>query len=165
MIFTPRLCQNAIRLFGFWAGRRAVASGRPTLRLVHFLGVLCFVCAPSAWALDTAKVRTTLEAKGDIWVGQHVTLAIELISPGFFSGSPTFYLPQVPQVLLLQPNDRPILGSETIDGASYTIQRHEFAIFAQRAGNVIIPSFQVRFSTRVGAAQPVEHLYHRSGLT
>jgi hypothetical protein len=134
-------------------------------RLAHLLGMLCFVCAPTAWALDTAKVRTTLATKGDVWVGQHVTLVIELMSPGFFSGSPTFYLPQVSQVLLLQPNDRPVLGSETIDGASYTIQRHEFAVFAQRAGTVTIPSFQVRFSTRVGTAQPVEHLLSADGVS
>jgi hypothetical protein len=158
MIFAPLSGRKADSTLRLLAGRRALAPRRSAFHLATLLGILCFVCAPCAWALATAKVRTTLETKGAVWVGQHVTLAIELMSPGFFSGSPTFYLPQVPQVLLLQPNDRPVLGSETIDGASYTIQRHEFAIFAQHPGNVIIPSFQVRFSTRVGTAQPAEHL-------
>jgi hypothetical protein len=158
MILPPLSCYESNRPFGLWPTRRAAATRRSALRIGHLVGMLCFVCAPLAWSLGTAKVRTTLETKGEVWVGQHVTLAVELMSPGFFSGSPTFYLPEVPQVLLLQPNDRPVLGSETIDGASYTIQRHEFALFAQRAGTVVIPAFQVRFSTRVGAAQPVEHL-------
>jgi hypothetical protein len=108
-------------------------------------------------ARDAAKVRTELEVKGDVWVGQGMTLAVELLSPGFFAGSPTFYLPRVPGVLILQPNERPVLSSETMDGTSYTIQRHELTIFPQRPGFVTVPSFPVRFSTREGSAPPLEH--------
>jgi hypothetical protein len=165
MIFSPLSPLKVISPLGLSAGWHAAAFRRSALRLARLLSMLCLICAPSAWALGTAKVRTTLETKGDVWVGQHVTLAIELVSPGFFSGSPTFYLPQVPQVLLLQPNDRPVLGSETIGGASYTIQRHEFAVFAQQAETVTIPAFQVRFSTRVASAQPVEHLLSTDAVT
>jgi hypothetical protein len=108
-------------------------------------------------AQDTAQIRTQLEVKGDVWVGQGTALVLELLSPGFFAGSPTFYLPRVPGVLILHPDERPVLSSEKIDGASYTIQRHELRIFAQRSGLVTVPSFEVRFSTREGAAAPMEH--------
>ena len=108
-------------------------------------------------AQDTAKVRTHLEVKGDVWVGQGTTLVVELLSPGFFAGSPTFYLPRVPRVLILQPDERPVLSSEKIDGASYAIQRHELRIFAERPGLITVPSFEVRFSTREGAVAPLEH--------
>jgi hypothetical protein len=91
-----------------------------------------------------------------VWVGQRVTLIIELLSPGYFAGSPAFDLPSVPGILILQPDGRPVLGSEMIDHTNYTIQRHELAVFSQRAGHIKIPSFPVRFSTRQGAVSPVE---------
>ena len=122
-----------------------------------FFCVFFWLFAGVLLAQDTAKVRTQLEVKGDVWVGQGMTLVVELLSPGFFAGSPTFYLPRVPGVLILQPDERPVLSSEKIDGASYTIQRHELRIFAERPGLVTIPSFEVRFSTRQGAVAPVEH--------
>ena len=122
-----------------------------------FFCVFFWLFAGVLLAQDTAKVRTQLQVKGDVWVGQGTTLVVELLSPGFFAGSPTFYLPRVPGVLILQPDERPVLSSEKIDGASYTIQRHELRIFAERPGLVTVPSFEVRFSTRQGAAAPLEH--------
>jgi hypothetical protein len=126
--------------------------------LATFFCAFCCIFAQTGFVRAAAKVRTTLQAKGDVWVGQGVPLVVELLSPGFFAGSPTFYLPHVPEVLILQGNERPVLGSEMIEGANYTIQRHELTIFSQRAGHVNIPSFQVHFSTREGAAAPTEHL-------
>jgi hypothetical protein len=129
----------------------------PMRRSGGFFCAFFWIFAGVLLAQDTAKVRTQFEVKGDVWVGQGTTLVVELLSPGFFAGSPTFYLPRVPGVLILQPDDRPVLSSKTIDGASYTIQRHELRIFAQRPGLVTVPSFEVRFSTREGAAAPLEH--------
>jgi hypothetical protein len=122
-----------------------------------FFCVFFWLFAGVLLAQDTAKVRTHLEVKGDVWVGQGTTLVVELLSPGFFAGSPTFYLPRVPGVLILQPDERPVLSSEKIDGASYAIQRHELRIFAERPGLITVPSFEVRFSTRQGAVAPLEH--------
>ena len=122
-----------------------------------FFCAVFWIFAGVLLAQDTAKVRTQLEIKGDVWVGQGTTLVVELFSPGFFAGTPTFYLPRVPGVLILQPNQRPVLSSQTVNGASYAIQRYELTIFAQRSGLVTVPSFEVRFSTREGAAEPLEH--------
>jgi hypothetical protein len=133
-------------------------------RLATFFGALFWISGGMLFARD-AEVRTTLEVKGDVWVGQGMTLVVELLSPGFFAGSPTFYLPRVPEVLILQPDKRPVLASTNINGASYTIQRHELRIFGQRAGHMAIPSFQVRFSTREGALAPVEHLLRTDAVS
>jgi hypothetical protein len=117
--------------------------------LLLFFGMPCL-------AQDLARVQTTLDLKQKIWVGQQVTLVVELLSPGYFSGSPAFDLPSVAGVLIFQPDERPVLGSETIGGAHFTSQRHELTIFPQRAGRITIPSFPVRFATRQGIAAPVE---------
>ena len=40
-----------------------------------------------------AKVRASIGTQGDLWVGQRVTLVVELLAPGFFSGMAAFDLP------------------------------------------------------------------------
>jgi hypothetical protein len=92
-----------------------------------------------------AKVRASIATKGEIWVGQRVTLVVELLAPGFFSGTAAFELPTVPGLTLAPPEGSPIVASETIDGTSYTVQRHELAVFSRRAGAQTIPPITVRF--------------------
>ena len=91
-----------------------------------------------------AFARTEITSKGDIWVGQRITLAVELLVPGYFAGTPSFDLPSVPEMLLIPPSERPVLSSEQIEGASYTTQRHEFLVLARRAGGYEIPAFAIR---------------------
>jgi hypothetical protein len=93
----------------------------------------------------SARVRAALGGTGDVWVGQKLTLVVELLAPGYFASSPVFDLPQVAGILILPPTDRPVVGTETVEGISYTVQRHELAVFARRAGGFDIPPFTVRF--------------------
>ncbi|MCE9612886.1 MAG: hypothetical protein K8T26_01330 [Lentisphaerae bacterium] len=110
---------------------------------------------PTAHATE-ALVRTRLANTGDIWVGQRVTIVVELLSPGFFAGSPAFDLPRVPGVIICPPDDRPVVSAETIGASSYSVQRHELAVYAQRAGHIDIPPWDARFATRLGTAAPVQ---------
>jgi hypothetical protein len=92
-----------------------------------------------------AKVRTSLATKDELWVGLRITMAVELLAPGFFSGAAAFDLPDPQGMLLIPPSGSPIVSSETIDGVSYTVQRHELAVFAKRGGAQMVPAFTVRF--------------------
>ena len=56
-----------------------------------------------------------------------------------------FDLPNPPGLLLTPPEGSPIVSSETIDGTSYTVQRHELAVVSRRAGAQTIPPITVRF--------------------
>src|SRR5262245_24390195 len=114
-------------------------------RLFGFACVfMACLLTPALAAGPTAHLRTTL-GSNDVWVGQKLTLVVELLAPGYFASSPAFDLPQVPGVLVFPPTDRPVLSTETVDGVSYTVQRHELAVFARRAGEFDIPPFTVRF--------------------
>lgn len=117
-----------------------------TLRLLIALLLLC-----SAASAQEAMVRTHVNTKQTPWVGQKFTVVVELLSPGFFSGSPVFDLPKVPGLLIFAPEDHPVLGSETINGVSYTSQCYEFAVFARQAGDFEIPSFPIRFHVKHSA--------------
>lgn len=115
---------------------------RPFVQLLLCLaGVL--LCGHSL--AQDAKVRTSLETNGAIWVGQKVTVVVELLAPGYFSSAAAFDLPDPQGVLLLPPMGHPLLSSETIDGTSYTVQRHELSAYPMRAGEQSVPAFSVRF--------------------
>ncbi len=96
----------------------------------------------------TPKVRAHLDAPTELWVGEKAVLVVELLAPGYFAGSPAFDLPRIPGVLIMPPRDRPVLGTEEHDGISYNVQRHELAVFCERAGEHAIPPISVRFGVR-----------------
>ncbi len=90
-------------------------------------------------------MRASIAAPETNWVGQRIIVVVEILAPGVFDSAPTFDLPDPHGMLLMPPAGSPILSSETIDGVSFTVQRHELSIFAQRAGEQTIPPLTVRF--------------------
>jgi len=92
------------------------------------------------------------------WIGQRVSMYVELRAPGSFVGTAGFELPPIPGTLLVKIGN-PVVSSQDIEGASWFVQTHEFALFSQKAGVLEIPPFAVSFSRRqgyVGAAAEVK---------
>jgi hypothetical protein len=83
------------------------------------------------------------------WIGQRATLYLELRAPGSFVGTANFELPQIPGTLLMKIGN-PVVSSKDIEGASWFVQTHEFALFSQKAGVLEVPAFPVTFSCREG---------------
>jgi hypothetical protein len=96
------------------------------------------------------RLRTEVRPAGSVWVGQRRTLYVDLMTTSWFSGTPRFDLPELPDVLVMKVGSRAVVSSEQVDGVEYTVQRHEFAIYAQRAGERVIPPFEIRFSVSAG---------------
>lgn len=122
---------------------------KPSLSLrASVQSLLCLICVllcSSVWAQE-AKVRVSLATNETVWVGQKVTVAVELLAPGYFASAATFDLPDPQGMLLIPPTDHPVVSSETVEDVNYTVQRHEVSVFAQRAGDQTIPTFKVRFA-------------------
>lgn len=87
------------------------------------------------------------------WVGQRVTIYVELRAPGSFVGTANFELPQIPGTLLMKVGN-PVVLSKDIEGASWFVQTHEFALFSQKAGVLEVPAFPVTFSRQEGFVGP-----------
>jgi hypothetical protein len=111
-----------------------------------------------AHAAEPALLRASVAKPGPVLVGEHVTIIVELLTVTTFASAPAFEFPKIPGALLMKPEERPVLGTEEIDGESYTVQRHELALFVMRPGVAQIPPFIVRFESppRFGE-KPVEH--------
>ena len=88
------------------------------------------------------------------WIGERVPIFVELRAPGLFVGTPRFELPQLPGTLLMKIGE-PTVSSEEIDGQSWFVQSHEFALFSQKPGPLEVPDFPVSFDHRTGFTGPV----------
>jgi len=131
---------------------------RGTLRSAVGLGFSMLLALLSP-AVSQAMERVRAElGKASAWVGEPVPLIITLFSPGPFSGTASFELPELPSSVFVRAGN-PQVGSERIGGETYFTQRHEFAVYTQRAGEILIATFRVRFAgkkTFTSAAEPVE---------
>jgi hypothetical protein len=92
-----------------------------------------------------AMIKTELQKTEKIWPGQRQIFYVKLYTTTSFAGSTRFELPMVPGMLIMENEDRPLLGTEKIDGVSYIFKQHEIALFPQRAGSLTVPSFTVEF--------------------
>jgi len=132
----------------------------------RFAVLMLLISTPLAsHAAEADRIRLDFTREEAFWVGQRVVFHIDLLSPAFFSGTPAFDLPQAPGVLLMKIPGRPLVSSETMDGGEYSVQRHEFAAFPQRAGKIAIPRFTVRFGvTGPEGSEAVEHTVRTPGF-
>lgn len=110
--------------------------------LLCSIGVL--LCGPGS--AQDARVRTSLATNETVWVGQKVTVVVELLAPGYFASAATFDLPDPTGVLLMPPAERPVVSGETIDDTYYSVQRHELSAFPMRSGAQSVPAFTTRFN-------------------
>lgn len=142
----------------------------PFLRSARTLQCSCFiVCFPALLlvpsaisAMNLLRANSVTEehlvtidvVKKSAWTGERVPVLVELRTRGTFAGAVSFDLPELAGCLLIKVGN-PVIGSREILGINYFTQTHEFAIFSQRAGSIVIPRFTVRYSTRDGFTGPI----------
>jgi hypothetical protein len=114
--------------------------------------------AAEAGAAESVLLRASLAQPRPVLVGERVPIMAELLTATTFASAPVFELPTMPGALMMQIEDRPVLGTEDIGGEGYTVQRHELALFAMRPSLIQVPSFTVRFESPAHfGEQPIEY--------
>ena len=96
------------------------------------IGIAFVVCGPhvSMHGQEVARVKNELNTESPVWVGQQVSFFVELMSSTFFSGTPHFDVPEVPGAFIIKDEGRPVMGSEGIEGETWSTQRHHFRDFS-----------------------------------
>lgn len=125
------------------------------LRSVARLMVLISVCVVTfittpALAVDRVSVKSDVD---QAWVGEQVPFFVELRGPGTFVGASSFTLPQIPKTIIVAIGN-PVVSSENVDGATWYVRRHRFALFSQASGTITVPSFEARFTCREDTTGP-----------
>ncbi len=121
-----------------------------TPRVALFIAILVtFIFTGLALAGPrSAFVKEELVLAKKIWPGQRLTLYVKLYTTTSFSGSTRFELPKVSGILIMENEDRPLIGTEKIDALPYIFKRHEIVLFPLRPGNLTLPAFNVEFGFR-----------------
>lgn len=122
---------------------------------MHWLLIGCISLVVEAnAAVDPVTVRLPMTTG---WTGQRIPIFVELRATGSFAGTAAFELPQLAGALVIKIGP-PVVGSEEIDGESWLVQSHEFALFVQRPGPLEVPPFTVRFAHHEGFTGPVKEV-------
>lgn len=121
-----------------------------------FICLMLLLMSLPSQALVAAEVEPArIQIKEQTWwVGQQVPFTVQLRAPGSFSGAAVFSLPEIPRVVIIKTGS-PVVSSEEIEGKTWFVQTHDFALFSQQSGTVTIPEFTVRFSHKDGFTGPV----------
>lgn len=115
---------------------RAIGSSVQLVALFLLLQSICLADQPS--------IEAAIE-KQSAWTGEAVPMTVKLFSPGPFDGTPAFEIPKLPLTTIMKTPGSPVVQSEKIGNDSWFTQLHEFVIYTQRQGEIVIPRFQVRF--------------------
>lgn len=117
------------------------------LWLAGFIAPPCTAEAEQA-AAPAPTVQATLSAneQKSVWVGQAVTLQVQLSVPGYFSSSVNFDIPDPEGVLLMPPAGHPVVSTKTLNDTRYTVQQYELRAWAMRPGEQSIPAIRAHFS-------------------
>ncbi len=97
---------------------------------------------------EEAPVSISVPEKSG-WIGQRLSFYVELYSEGAFRGPTSFILPQVQGLVIVKVGD-PMVSSRPINGETWFVQSHEFALFSQKEGTIQLPGFPARFGTSQG---------------
>ena len=118
----------------------------------YLIPILLALVPSITWAdVEPVAIRVP-ETKA--WTGQKASFFVELRASGTFDGSASFSLPDLDRGVIVKIGN-PVVSSKEIEGDSWFVQTHEFALFSQQSGSVEIPPFEVRFASRDGFTGPV----------
>lgn len=111
---------------------------------VLLVALIAVCCAPGgrAWAAEDVVFRSTVVPESP-WVGQKVLLNVDVLAKDGWAQLKKIYEIEVDGAYVLRLETQGTRLSEVIDGDSYTGQRYEFMIFAQRDGKLTIPPVPV----------------------
>ncbi|GJL73094.1 MAG: hypothetical protein NMNS01_22930 [Nitrosomonas sp.] len=123
---------------------------------ILIVALLCVMLLyKAAFAVDEAVVDLHQPEVTTVIAGERLSFVVELLVQGQFSGPTYFSLPRIDGAIIMQVSERPVLSTRQINDDSYVSARYDFAVFAQQAGRMHIPSITARFGSKKSFDQPI----------
>jgi hypothetical protein len=103
------------------------------------------------------KARASLVGDGPFWVGQAVTVRIDVLSTGFAFSDLRIDSPEIPGAIVLPPGSSSQKGTERIDGETWQVLGYRLRVYPQSAGRLEVPAIPVAFGVSAGyGSKPVQ---------
>ena len=114
---------------------------------------------------DRASIRFEASREEAVWVGERLDLNLELWTTDVSFSGQSFVQPQVSGGYLMPAESGTIKLNEQRHGLSWQGLRYTMSLYPQRAGEIEVPAFDVRFSTSAGyGSEPTEHRFRTQAL-
>ena len=139
------------------------AMNRLSINLVLCVGLLIPLVINAQENEVRADVTASLEQQDAYWVGQQLTINLDLKTTGFSFSNTHFNLPEVKNAFLMQTDTTTIKLSEQKEGQDWQIIRYPLALYPQQSGLLKIPPIDVRFSTSAGYGSTVKAFEFQTG--
>lgn len=119
------------------------------------LVILLLILATTA-GLQAAEplVRVEILTKPPIVPGQQVQIQVDVLAPNFFLSPPKFPLFDLPNAVVILPDERATNLVETINGESYAGIRRSYVVTPQAAGDFTLPPAGITFTYAAVPGQP-----------
>lgn len=120
---------------------------------ISFTSLLLVVllCLPiPARTQEGAELRLMASREEAVWIGEKVDIHLELWTASLSFSGQSYTLPEVPGAFLMQTDSSSVNMTERRGGETWQGLRYTFSLYPQRAGEIVVPSFEVRFETRAG---------------
>ena len=119
--------------------------------LLYLCGTLIVGMAASVSAAEPVKIRAQILSNSNPFdvddqapvVGERVTLAVDVMTSSWFTRAPRFPHLNIRDAVNLKTSAFATNFSERIAGETYAVQRREYTIFPQRAGQFVIDGIEV----------------------
>jgi hypothetical protein len=109
-------------------------------------------------AADAAMLKLVPPQTLSGMAGEGLGFSVVLLAQGQFSGPTYFDLPELDGAIIMQDSERPVLDTQQVGGETYVSASHDFTVYPQRAGRLVVAPITVRFSSRESYDQPaIEH--------
>jgi len=120
------------------------------MAMTRWRPALCFLlilAGQHVMADVKGRVRASLESGEVNWVGQQITLNLDVMTTGYRFFDIRFNLPEVAGAFLVQADSTTIKLNETLNGEAWQIIRYPLVLYPQKAGFIHVPPIKVRFGT------------------
>ena len=128
---------------------RRSSSTQPRLRQRRSvaLHLFLFLSLNSLTAADNIVLRTNISPES-VWVGQRMTLQIDVLGKDGWAQITDMDALEIPDCYLLPSGNSRVRLQEKIEGADYSGQRYELALYPQRDGTIQIPEIPLSIKVR-----------------
>lgn len=123
---------------------------------ILYAALLCaMLLCRVVFAADAAVVKLHQPEVAAVMAGERLSFFVELLVQGQFSGPTYFSLPKIDGAIIMQVSERPVLSTRQVNDDSYVSARYDFAVYAQQAGRLHVPSITARFGSKKSFDQPI----------
>ncbi|MEA3408821.1 MAG: BatD family protein [Candidatus Eisenbacteria bacterium] len=133
-------------------GQHAAWSSGIVWMVVLLAAALFVTDTACAETSDGVILRTSIGTEGELWLGQRVTLNVDVLADEGWAQIVKFHELQASGVIIVRFETQGTRHSDSVGGRSYSGQRYSFSVFPQTGGSITIPSVLVDVETKTWGA-------------